>query len=132
MKKLDIKFSDIDWEDEAKNDEFLDRYFVEFPGYNQILVGGKRYIVGRKGTGKTAILQKIRLQCENDPISFHTDVSLRDFPLNDFRSLGERSLQDKSKYVSAWKFLLLTEMANLITKDNSVPNSEEVETLERF
>ena len=109
MKKPAISFSDIDWgEDEAKNDESLDRYFVEFPGYEKILTGKKRYIIGRKGTGKSAILQKLRLQANSDATSFYSDISLRDFPLNDFKALGDRSLQDKSKYVSAWKFLILT------------------------
>lgn len=70
MKKPAISFSDIDWgEDEAKNDESLDRYFVEFPGYEKILTGKKRYIIGRKGTGKSAILQKLRLQANSDATS---------------------------------------------------------------
>lgn len=133
MKKFNISFSDIDWgEDEAKNDEFLERYFVEFPGYERIFTGKKRYIVGRKGTGKSAILQKLRLQTTADPTSFYSDISLRDFPLNDFKSLGDRSLQDKSKYVSAWKFLLLTEIASLIIQDNSVETSSELDALKKF
>lgn len=105
MEKFEIRFSDIDWgEDEARNDVALAHYFVEFPGFEKILKGQKRFIIGRKGTGKSAILQKIRLQCDSDPQFFYVDVSLRDFPLNDFKSLGDRSLQDKSKYVSAWNF----------------------------
>lgn len=133
MGTFSIKFSDINWgEDEAKNDESLDGYFVEFPGYEKILEGKKRYIIGRKGTGKSAILQKIRLQSESDPTSFYSDISLRDFPLNDFKALGNRGLQDKSKYVSAWKFLLLTEIANLVIQDNSISDSPELEILKKF
>lgn len=133
MKTFSIKFSDIDWgEDEAKNDDSLDKYFVEFPGYEKILEGKKRYVIGRKGTGKSAILQKIRLQSLSDPESFYTDISLRDFPLNDFKALGDRSLQDKSKYVSAWKFLLLTEVANLVLKDNSIQATQELEAIGKF
>jgi len=133
VKTFEIKFSDIDWgEDEAKNDELLEHYFVEFPGYNNILNGKKRFIIGRKGTGKSAILQKIRLKCNSDPTLFCTDISLRDFPLTDFKALGDRGLQDKSKYVSAWKFLLLTEIANLLIQDNSIMNSDELEALKKF
>lgn len=133
MDKFAISFADIDWgEDEAKNDEMLNHYFVEFPGYNKILTGKKRYIIGRKGTGKSAILQKIRLDATADATMFFRDISLRDFPLNDFKALGERSLQDKSKYVSAWKFLLLTEVANLIVQDNSIPDTPALEVLQQF
>lgn len=133
MDNLNIRFSDIDWgEDEAKIDAALENYFVEFPGFENILKGKKRFIIGRKGTGKSAILQKIRLKCQSDPLFFCTDISLRDFPLNDFKSLGDRSLQDKSKYVSAWKFLLLVEIANLFTQDHSIENSEGIEVLQKF
>ena len=51
MQRFDFSFSDIDWgEDEAKNDNSLAHYFVEFPGYKNILKGKKRYVIGRKGT----------------------------------------------------------------------------------
>lgn len=133
MKVLDISFSDIDWgEDDAKNDEMLSHYFVEFPGYNKILEGKKRYIIGRKGTGKSAILKKIRLDAANNPTSFFSDISLRDFPLNDFKALGDRGLQDKSKYVAAWKFLLLTEVANLFAQDNSIEDNTGMPDLRKF
>lgn len=133
MQVYDFSFADIDWgEDEAKNDESLDHYFVEFPGYKNILKGKKRFIIGRKGTGKSAILQKIRLQSIADPASYHTDISLRDFPLGDFKALGDRSLQDKSKYVSAWKFLLMTEIANLVVTDPQAKHSPELDILKKF
>ena len=133
MEKFEIRFSDIDWgEDEARNDVALAHYFVEFPGFEKILKGQKRFIIGRKGTGKSAILQKIRLQCDSDPQFFYVDVSLRDFPLNDFKSLGDRSLQDKSKYVSAWKFLLLVDIADLFIEHISIQNSEELDVLTEF
>lgn len=133
MKDGIIKFSDIEWgEDEARNDDSLDNYFVEFPGFDDILSGKKRYVVGRKGSGKSAILKKIRLQAESEPCTFYMDISLRDFPLNDFKSLGEKRLQDKSKYVSAWEFLLLTEIARLIISDNSVNGTNELHALKKF
>lgn len=133
MKTFNIKFSDIEWgEDEARSDPSLENYFVEFPGYEKIWSGKKRYIIGRKGTGKSAILQKIRLTAQQDPEIFYRDISLRDFPLTDFKSMGDRSLQNKSKYVSAWKFLLFTEVAQMMTEDNSINGRDEVCELKRF
>ena len=128
-----ISFKNINWgEDEAKDDDNLDEYFVEFPGFEKTLSGEKRYIIGRKGTGKTAILQQIRNKSQDDPMLFHTDISLRDFPLNDFKSMGDKSKQDKSKYVSAWKFLFLTELSNMLLEDNSIPESDEISFLREF
>lgn len=131
--KFPISFGDIEWgEDEAKGDPSLEHYFVEFPGYDHIWSGKKRHIIGRKGTGKSAILQKIRLTAWNNPTIFSTDISLRDFPLSDFKAMGDRSLQDKSKYVSAWKFLLLTEVAKMMTEDLSIAADPGVVELKTF
>lgn len=85
-----------------------------------------------KGTGKSAILQKIRLKSLSDATYFYIDISLRDFPLNDFKALGEKGHQDKSKYVSAWKFLLLVEIAGMVLEDNSVDASEELDNVRTF
>lgn len=118
---MGIRFIDVDWgDDEAKNDDMLSSYFVEFPGFQNILSGKKRYIIGRKGTGKTAILKIIRNKADSDPTVFNRDISLRDFPLNDFRSMEDKAYQDKSKYVSAWKFVLLTEILKMVIEDESV------------
>lgn len=78
MQNIQIAFSDIDWgEDEARNDESLEHYFVEFPGYDSILKGKKRFIIGRKGTGKSAILQKIRLDCNSNPtLAYKTNLNM--------------------------------------------------------
>ena len=129
----ELRFSDVTWgPDEAKDDSLLADYFVEFPEYCDILPGQKRYIIGRKGTGKSAILTKIRLECKNNPSYHYRDISLRDFPLADFRTLGDRSQQNKSKYVSIWKFLLLTEIAQLITKKESTDSSAALQELKQF
>ncbi len=133
MKKLELCFSEINWgDDEAKNDERLDTYFVEFPEFDRILVGEKRFVIGRKGTGKTAILQKIRSDSADDATKLYKNISLRDFPLNDFKAMGDRSYQNKSKYISAWKFVLLTELASLIIEDQSFAFNEEVTRLKSF
>lgn len=133
MDILTINFRDIDWgEDEARKDNNLQDYFVEIPEFRDVLTGNKRYIIGRKGTGKSAILKKIRLASLNNSEYFYKDVSLRDFPLVDFKSLGDKAYQDKGKYVSAWKFIMLTELIDLILSDNSIEESEEIIALRQF
>ena len=68
MQNIQIAFSDIDWgEDEARNDESLEHYFVEFPGYNSILKGKKRFIIGRKGTGKVVSRVMRKFNCRLRP-----------------------------------------------------------------
>ncbi len=137
MQKLEFSFCDVDWgSDEGKHDSKLMDYFVTFPEFYEILRGDKRYIIGRKGTGKTAVLEKIRLQAGTDPEMFFTDVSLKDFPFSDFKSLSDKRYRNKSKYVNAWKFLILIEYAKLVLSDNSncthPENRENIERLSQF
>ena len=41
--------------DEAEVDEHLSDYFLQTPSFQKILKGEKMYVIGRKGTGKSAI-----------------------------------------------------------------------------
>ncbi len=49
-------------DDAAENDAHLSEYFIETPAYRMALSGEKRFIVGRKGAGKSAICQQLQKQ----------------------------------------------------------------------
>lgn len=116
-------FRDVNWgEDEAKGDPDLGHYFMKIPDFDNIIEGKKRYIIGRKGTGKTAILEKIRYESKSNSIYHTKDLSLRDFPLNDIRGLRDKSMQDKSQFVPAWTFLMMIELCKLIANDEAAQN----------
>lgn len=120
---MGINFKDINWgEDEARGDLDLVRYFLKIPDFDKLLEGKKRYIIGRKGTGKTALLQKIRLDSAENSDYKCKELSLRDFPLNDIRGFRDRSMQDKSQFVPIWTFLIIIELCKLIVKDNNAEN----------
>lgn len=127
------KFSSIDWgPDEAKGDERLLQYFVPFPDFDNIRVGKLRYVIGRKGAGKTAIIERVRLELQDDPLFFNASLSLRNFPLHDFRDLRDRGYRDKAQFVSAWQFLIYVELAKLVCADEGATPSEAVDDLRRF
>jgi len=46
----------------AENDAHLSEYFIETPAYRMALSGEKRFIIGRKGAGKSAICQQLQKQ----------------------------------------------------------------------
>lgn len=48
--------------DVAENDAHLSEYFIETPAYRMALSGEKRFIIGRKGAGKSAICQQLQKQ----------------------------------------------------------------------
>lgn len=119
-------------EDEAKGDPKLEQYFVPIPEIERIVSGKYRYIIGRKGTGKTAILEKLRLEAERRHDWNYSTLSLRNFPLPLIRDLRDKSLRDKSQFVPIWKFLILIEVCNLIIADEGAgPASTKME-IHRF
>jgi len=120
-KRMNIyNFNDVDWgPDEAKGDKNLVKYFLKIPEYDGILNGYYRYIVGRKGTGKTAIIEKIKDDVGSEAKYFETSMSLRDFPLSLVKKLRDKSFRDKSQFVPVWKFLILVEICKFISIDQS-------------
>lgn len=128
-----MKFSDINWgSDEAKNDENLREYFFEFPRFNNLKNGTYRYVIGRKGTGKTAVIERIKQFAEDDPLAFYSMLSLRDFPIQDLRSLRDASYRDKAQFVPIWQFLIYIEICKLILRDESISNIDTIKELKEF
>lgn len=126
-------FRDVDWgPDEAKGDVRLADYFVTVPDFPDIIGGQKRYVIGRKGTGKTAILEKVRLSATGDPLTFARSISLRNFPLRLIRDLRDKTLRDKSQFVPVWTFLIATEFSRLVLEDQGSGPTEAVTKIRRF
>ncbi|WP_034893795.1 P-loop ATPase, Sll1717 family [Gillisia sp. Hel_I_29] len=126
-------FSKVNWgPDEAKGDSQLRKYFVKIPEYEGIKSGDYRYIIGRKGTGKTAIIEQIANEASSEYNSFVKYLSLRNFPIQTIRELKDRSLGNKSQFVPIWTFLILTELSKLIVSDSSIEKTESVIDLKNF
>ena len=66
-----------DWKLDAKLDN-MNRYFYFIKEAGDVLNGTKAYVIGRKGTGKTAISEYIcRIQ---DPKTFTQQLTFKNFP----------------------------------------------------
>ena len=128
-----IDFGNINWgPDEAKGDNQLHSYFYKIPDYDKLISGNKRYVIGRKGTGKTAVLENIRLEAISNPVWFSKDLTLREFPISDLRSFANKSMQDKSKYVNIWTFMILVELAKLCCEDEGNKDLDSYVALREF
>ena len=126
-------YGKINWgPDEAKGDLQLQNYFLKIPDYDRLIEGKKRFIIGRKGTGKTAILQKIIIDSKSNPAFFVRELTLKEFPISDLRSLRDKSMQDKSQYVNIWSFLILIELSKLSLIDEGVSNIDTFAELQNF
>src|SRR5436305_1989233 len=120
-------FWDVDWgKDEARGDERLLDYFYSTPDFRGLISGTKRYVIGRKGTGKTAVCEHIRLEAGRNNGWYTADLSFRDFPIKAFSKFKKSSHRDKSQYAAVWTFLLATEFVRLLI--NNAPDSADQAT----
>ncbi|MBL0499010.1 hypothetical protein JD514_18305 [Aeromonas caviae] len=131
MKNID--FNKIKWgPDDSKGDKDLPAYFFEIPEFSGIKDGKYRYVIGRKGTGKTAVIEKVASDADADPMSFYSSLSLRDFPLSIIRKLRDKTFKDKSQFVPVWKFLILIEICKHIISDEGAEPTDIIDELKDF
>uniref|UniRef100_UPI0028970330 P-loop ATPase, Sll1717 family n=1 Tax=Lachnoclostridium sp. TaxID=2028282 RepID=UPI0028970330 len=106
---LDIKtqqfYDEIinNWSVEAKKENSA--YFYNVQEVNVICDGRKSFVIGRKGSGKTAIAQHL---CEiNKDDVFSEKLSFKNFPFNILYSLeNQREYTVPNQYISIWKYLI--------------------------
>lgn len=133
MKAINNNFWDVNWgPDEAKGDNNLQQYFLEIPEYMELKKGNYRYVIGRKGTGKTAIIEQIKLESDAQYNCFYKYLSLKDFPIQLLRGLKDKSQGGKSQFVPIWTFLILTELCKLIIQDQSAHPTDSINELRTF
>lgn len=82
-------------------------------------------LLGPKGSGKSAVLEHLRLRWENRFDRFFTTWLLSGFPVNDVASIQTGQSAGGSRAQSAWEFLLLLRAVESLAKDESLQTSPE-------
>ncbi len=91
------------WKHEAKNED-IPRYFWRFPEYSEIVSGHKCFVIGRKGTGKSAVASYIS---SADNYRQQTKfVSLQSLPTNELYAEADLGFSRQSQYITLWKFMI--------------------------
>ena len=105
------------WSIDAKLDD-NQRYFYQTLDVDMLLNGKKAYVIGRKGTGKTAIAKFLKSHVSYD--FFASDISLKNFPFNELYSLKDVSYANPNEYITIWKFLIYMEILSLMNKNQAL------------
>lgn len=106
-----------DWKLEAKLED-SDRYFYHTRIVNRILSGKKLYVVGRKGTGKTAISEHLDSKVEDQ--YFSQKLTFKNFPFNSLYELQDKGFTKPNQYITFWKYLVYSTICKLMSKNPSV------------
>ncbi|MGB4347811.1 MAG: hypothetical protein WBJ21_15610 [Burkholderiaceae bacterium] len=100
----------------AESDRDLMRYFVKTPLLERIIRGGRWMVIGRKGTGKTAIYEYLRQAVPDDLDGYRTiALSFKDYPWPIQRLYRESMESEISSYQRSWRYIIVVKcLAGLI------------------
>lgn len=118
----DLYFGRKDAHDEAANEpHLLIQGYYDFGSVVKDIAGKRTYLIlGPKGSGKSAILEHLRLIWEDDPLRFLHLWDLRGFPVSDVRNMKTGENPGLTRTQSAWEFLLLLRLIDALQLDQSI------------
>lgn len=105
------------WAIEAKEED-NDRYFYHFQDVDTIERGLKNYVIGRKGTGKTAIAEYINNK--SDYNVFSKILSFKNFPFNILYDLNDPNYTSPNQYITIWEFVIYNSICSMMANNNAV------------
>ena len=107
------------WKIDAKLED-TNRYFYRTLNVDMLLNGSKSYVIGRKGTGKTAIARFLKSQVSYN--FFAVNISLKSFPFNELYSLKDDRYTNPNEYITIWKFIIYMEILTLMNRNQIIDN----------
>lgn len=108
------------WNIEAKLED-NERYFYQPDGIDKLENGTKCYVIGRKGTGKTAISEYIAKSGKGD--GYAEKLSFKNFPFNDLYNLHDKSFTYPNQYITIWKYIIYSTVAKMMATNDAIEPS---------
>ncbi|WP_178022227.1 P-loop ATPase, Sll1717 family [uncultured Paenibacillus sp.] len=99
---------------DAENDDRLFDYFIQSESLKRIMEDKKRVVIGRKGSGKTAIYKFLSKEDKN---KLTAALLFRDYPWKVHDRFANDAVSDRETYVNSWDFLIYVELAKLIVSE---------------
>lgn len=105
------------WSIEAK-DEDSSKYFFHFDDISDIENGDKNYVIGRKGTGKTAIAAYLHGQKQHN--QFSRLLSFKNFPFNALYSHADEDYNRPNQYITIWTYVIYHYICSMMADNELV------------
>ena len=106
----------------AESDRDLMRYFVKTPLIKSVVRSGRWMVIGRKGTGKTALYEYLKQAPKAEIDGFNTiALNFKDYPWPIQKLYREAMESEISSYQRSWRYIIVVKaLARLIEsrKDN--------------
>lgn len=108
----DLKLIDLG-SDEAESDSALRKYFVKTMVYENALLGRKTIIVGRKGSGKSAIFKMMGETMPSASCAVQA-ITPDHYAWNALNAYEEAGIPQETSFSNAWKFTLVSAAARAL------------------
>jgi ABC-type dipeptide/oligopeptide/nickel transport system ATPase subunit len=109
-----------EWKLEAKFED-NERYFFSMHEESQLLSGSKSFVIGRKGSGKTALSERIRLIESRDGGNCLSEkLSFKNFPFNELYALHNDSYTKPNQYITIWKYVIYSCICQMMLRDKTL------------
>ncbi len=106
-----------EWKLEAKLEDSK-KYFYHTRVVDRLLAGNRSYVIGRKGTGKTAISE--HLNSIEKKGYFAQKLTFKNFPFNTLYELTDSGYTQPNQYITLWKYLIYSTLAQMLSRNPSV------------
>jgi hypothetical protein len=117
------------WKREAKAED-NDRYFYHVSETDQISRGDKYFVIGRKGSGKTAICEYFNGLSRFD--TFVEKLSFKNFPFNELYEKPNAKYTPPNQFITIWKYLIYSTVCRLMIKNEAVDADVRRELLQLY
>ncbi len=123
--KID-NFGDISAEDDA-----VLEYFIETENVDKVKNSGKCLILGRKGSGKTAIVRYFSESNISDSVTSKA-LNLRLYPWKVHAALIDDGVSNTEAYVASWRYFICVQIASIILQNPKENTKDRTELKEFF
>ncbi|HJT42573.1 MAG TPA: hypothetical protein VJ750_03635 [Rhizomicrobium sp.] len=117
-----------EWQREASREDAT--LFFPVPELELLLEGRRLIVIGRKGTGKTAIAEQIMSLADHD--IFCEKLSFKNFPFHLLYDLKDTSFTPKSEYISLWKYVILNSLGKLVSSNEGISTDAHATLRKKF
>ena len=98
-----------------------EKYFYNHDDVETILSGTKCYVIGRKGTGKSAICRHIENIDKKN--CYASKLTFKNFPFNDLYPLVDNCYTQPNQYITLWKYLIYVAVCKMMIKNESIDSN---------
>lgn len=104
---------------DGKHDS-IEKYFLDTGLIDQIYQRKVSILLGRKGTGKTAVARHLVNDADKSWNKWASILSFRDVPVKLLEEFADANYSQSGRFDLLWKFIFLIELGKLVIKDETI------------